>query len=99
MFLPADKTTNPGLGDTGSMRGEIGPALTELPTRQRQVLSLRYLAGLDETDVGRGRDIGEGSEEVCGPGHCRPAGSWGHSRGHPPRGLIAPYAGVPPALR
>ncbi len=51
MFLPADKTANPGLGDTGSMRGEIGAALTELPTRQRQVLSLRYLAGLDETEI------------------------------------------------
>jgi RNA polymerase sigma factor (sigma-70 family) len=51
MSLPADQTTHPRLGDLSSMRGRIGPVLTELPTRQRQVLSLRYLAGLDETDV------------------------------------------------
>ena len=51
MFLPADTMTHPALGDMSSMRREIGPALTELSTRQRQVLSLRYLAGLDETEV------------------------------------------------
>ena len=32
-------------------RGELEPALAGLSTRQRQAVSLRYLAGLDEFDV------------------------------------------------
>ena len=34
-----------------TLRGELGPALAELSTRQRQVLSLRYLAGLDDIEI------------------------------------------------
>ena len=51
MSLQADPTTQPGPGARSSLRAELGRALAELPTRQRQVLSLRYLAGLDEIDV------------------------------------------------
>ena len=51
MSLPAYQTTYPVLGESTTLRGELGPALAELSTRQRQVLSLRYLAGLDETEV------------------------------------------------
>ena len=43
--------THPVLGDMSALRGALGPALAELSTRQRQVLSLRYLAGLDELEV------------------------------------------------
>lgn len=32
-------------------RMELEPALTELPDRQRRVLSLRYLAGLDDREI------------------------------------------------
>ena len=35
----------------GDVRAELGPALAELPDRQRRVLSLRYLAGLDDIEV------------------------------------------------
>ena len=51
MSLPAYQTTNLVRSDMSTLRGELGPALAELSTRQRQVLSLRYLAGLDEVDV------------------------------------------------
>ena len=51
MSLPAHQTTPPVLGDVSTLRGELEPALAELSTRQRQVLSLRYFAGLDETDI------------------------------------------------
>ena len=32
-------------------RDELEPALAELPARERRVLSLRYLAGLDDIEV------------------------------------------------
>ena len=51
MSLSAYEATHPVPGDMSTLRRELGPALAELSTRQRQVLSLRYLAGLDETDV------------------------------------------------
>jgi DNA-directed RNA polymerase specialized sigma24 family protein len=51
MSLSAYETTHPVPGDTSTLRGELGSALAELPARQRQVLSLRYLAGLDDNDV------------------------------------------------
>ena len=51
MVLPAYQTTHPVLGHLTGLREELGPALAELSTRQRQVLSLLYLAGLDETEV------------------------------------------------
>lgn len=51
MSLPTYQTTHPVLGDASILRGELGQALAQLSTRQRQVLSLRYLAGLDEVDV------------------------------------------------
>ena len=50
MSLSAD-LTHPVTSDTSTLRAELGPALAELSTRQRQVLSLRYLAGVDEIDV------------------------------------------------
>lgn len=51
MSVPANQTTQPVLGDMSTRRGDLGPALAELSTRQRQVLSLRYLAGLDDTEI------------------------------------------------
>ena len=51
MSLPAYETRHPLQGDMSTLRGELGPALAELSTRQRQVLSLRYLAGLDDIEV------------------------------------------------
>jgi RNA polymerase sigma factor (sigma-70 family) len=51
MSLSAYETTHPVVGDMSTLRGALGPALAELPTRQRQVLSLRYFAGLDEVDI------------------------------------------------
>jgi DNA-directed RNA polymerase specialized sigma24 family protein len=51
MTRHGDQTTHPPLGDIGTLREELVPALAGLPTRQRQVLSLRYLAGLDDIDV------------------------------------------------
>ena len=51
MFSPAYQTTHAVPGDLSTLRGELEPALAELSTRQRQVLSLRYLAGLDDIDV------------------------------------------------
>ncbi|HVL04714.1 MAG TPA: sigma factor-like helix-turn-helix DNA-binding protein [Acidimicrobiales bacterium] len=41
----------PGLCDVGTPRAELGPVLAGLPDRQRQVLSLRYLAGLDDIGI------------------------------------------------
>ena len=51
MSLPAYETRHPMPGDMSTLRRELGPALAELSTRQRQVLSLRYLAGLDDVGV------------------------------------------------
>lgn len=51
MSLSAYQGTDPVQGDTSTLRGKLELALAELPTRQRQVLSLRYLAGLDDIDV------------------------------------------------
>lgn len=51
MCLLAYQTTHPVLGDMSTLRGQLEPALAEVPTRQRQVLSLRYLAGLDDIEV------------------------------------------------
>lgn len=36
---------------TPTLRAELEPGLAELPTRQRQVLSMRYFAGLDDLEV------------------------------------------------
>ena len=43
--------SQPGLGDASTRRGELEPALAELCDRQRRVLSLRYLAGLDNIEI------------------------------------------------
>ena len=51
MSLLAAQAAHPLLCEMSTLREELEPALAELPTRQRQVLSLRYLAGLDEADV------------------------------------------------
>ena len=51
MSLPVYPTASAMLGDTSTLRSELGHALADLSTRQRQVLSLRYLAGLDEIEV------------------------------------------------
>jgi RNA polymerase sigma factor (sigma-70 family) len=51
MSLSANQMTHPVLGDMSTLRGDLGPALAELSARQRQVLSLRYLAGLDDTEI------------------------------------------------
>lgn len=51
MSLLTYQATDPELGAMSTLRDELGPALAELSTRQRQVLSLRYLAGLDDVAV------------------------------------------------
>lgn len=51
MSLLEYKATDPAMGGMSTLRGQLEPALAELPTRQRQVLSLRYLAGLDDIEV------------------------------------------------
>jgi RNA polymerase sigma factor (sigma-70 family) len=51
MSLLADQTTQRTSVDVSTLRGQLEPALADLPTRQRQVLSLRYLAGLDDIEV------------------------------------------------
>jgi RNA polymerase sigma factor (sigma-70 family) len=51
MSLLAYQATEPAVGGMSTLRGQLEPALAELPTRQRQVLSLRYLAGLDDIEV------------------------------------------------
>ena len=51
MSLSANETTNQMPGDMSTLRGELEPALALLSARQRQVLSLRYLAGLEEIEV------------------------------------------------
>ncbi len=51
MSHSAYQMTHPVLGEMSTLRWRLGPALAELSTRQRQVLSLRYLAGLDEIGV------------------------------------------------
>lgn len=51
MSLLGYQTKHPVSGEMSTLRGELEPALAELSTRQRQVLSLRYLAGLNETEV------------------------------------------------
>jgi RNA polymerase sigma factor (sigma-70 family) len=51
MFSPAYQTTHPVPADMSTLREELGPVLAELSSRQRQVLSLRYLAGLDDIGV------------------------------------------------
>jgi DNA-directed RNA polymerase specialized sigma24 family protein len=52
MSLLVDRT-DPALGNASTRREELAPALAELSPWERKVLSLRYLAGLDEFDVGR----------------------------------------------
>jgi RNA polymerase sigma factor (sigma-70 family) len=51
MSLLAYQTTHPVPGEMSTRRGQLEPALAALPTRQRQVLSLRYLANLDDIEV------------------------------------------------
>jgi RNA polymerase sigma factor (sigma-70 family) len=51
MSLLMAQTADPVPGDTSTRRGELGPALAELPARERRVLSLRYLAGLDDIEI------------------------------------------------
>ena len=51
MSLLVDRTTHPELRGVRTRRDELAPALAELPAWERKVLSLRYLAGLDEFDV------------------------------------------------
>ncbi|MDQ4091454.1 MAG: sigma-70 family RNA polymerase sigma factor [Actinomycetota bacterium] len=43
--------SQPGRGDASTRRVELEPALAELCDRQRRVLSLRYLAGLDNIEI------------------------------------------------
>jgi DNA-directed RNA polymerase specialized sigma24 family protein len=65
MSLSGYQTTHPVPGDTSTLRGELGSALAELPTRQRQVLSLRYLAGLDDSDVSEALGISVKTVRKC----------------------------------
>lgn len=65
MSLPVHETAHPVLSDSGTLRDELGPALAELSTRQRQVLSLRYLAGLDDVDVSEALGISERAVRKC----------------------------------
>ena len=51
MSLPAYESTHATLGVESTLRGELERALAELSSRQRQVLSLRYLAALDDVDI------------------------------------------------
>ena len=65
MSLSAYQTTHTVLGDTSTLREELGSALAELPARQRQVLSLRYLAGLDDIDVSEALGISARAVRKC----------------------------------
>lgn len=65
MSLSAYQKRDPVLGDTSTLRGELGSALAELPSRQRQVLSLRYLAGLDDIDVSEALGISVRAVRKC----------------------------------
>ena len=49
--------SQPALGDTSTRRVELEPALAELCDRQRRVLSLRYLAGLDDIEISEAMGI------------------------------------------
>ncbi len=49
--------SQPGLGDTSTRRVELELALAELCDRQRRVLSLRYLAGLDDIEISEAMGI------------------------------------------
>lgn len=51
MSLLVGQTTHPELGDLSTRREQLAPAFAELSGWERKVLSLRYLAGLDEFDV------------------------------------------------
>jgi RNA polymerase sigma factor (sigma-70 family) len=51
MSISVNQTSHPMVGEVSTLRGDLGPALAELSTRQRQVLSLRYLAGLDDAEI------------------------------------------------
>jgi RNA polymerase sigma factor (sigma-70 family) len=65
MSLSAYQTTHPVRGDAGTLRGELGSALADLPTRQRHVLSLRYLAGLDDIEVSEALGISVRAVRKC----------------------------------
>jgi RNA polymerase sigma factor (sigma-70 family) len=65
MSLSAYQTTDPMQGNPSTLRGELGSALAELPARQRQVLSLRYLAGLDDDDVSEALGISVRAVRKC----------------------------------
>ena len=67
----------PVRGEMSTLRSELGPALAELSTRQRQVLSLRYLAGLDDIEISEALGISmravrkyaaQGVAALCGLG-------------------------------
>jgi DNA-directed RNA polymerase specialized sigma24 family protein len=51
MSLSVDHTAHPALVGVSTRRDELGPVLSELSAWERKVLSLRYLAGLDDIDV------------------------------------------------
>ena len=47
--------------DAAAQRMTLAAALRQLPRRQREVIALRYLAGLSERDVGEALGIGGGT--------------------------------------
>jgi DNA-directed RNA polymerase specialized sigma24 family protein len=96
MSLLTYLTTDPALGAMSTLRGELGPALAELSTRQRQVLSLRYLAGLDDVDVSEALGISvkavkkyaaQGTAALRARKVVREGSSVAHGSGGAPQGL------------
>ena len=68
-----------GSASAGGSRAALEAALAELPERQRRVLSLQYLAGLDELEVAEAlamsvravrRHAARGAAALRAPGWC-----------------------------
>jgi RNA polymerase sigma factor (sigma-70 family) len=62
--LPAERLERPGSADPAdavALRLALIAALRELPERQRQVVVLRYLAGLPQAEVARALDVRPGT--------------------------------------
>lgn len=83
MSLLVDQTLDPVPGDMSTLRVELGPALAELPARERRVLSLRYLAGLDDIEISEAlglsvkavrKYVAHGTAALCAQGALRPIG-------------------------
>ncbi len=83
MSLLVDQALDPVPGDMSTLRFELGPALAELPARERRVLSLRYLAGLDDIEISEAlglsvkavrKYVAQGTAALRAQGALRPVG-------------------------